>query len=157
MRNFSLALRYNGWLLFGWICLLPSLLGLCVSFRELVSSFDNYSTAIFAASTFETWFALSAFSAIPILVTKNGSGTLRVYRTALRRLEYNGWARSHHVQPLPFPWDIESLSSTYCARAGVRAAACRLHCEQEMPRGYMRWWQIIDTRQRYTRLSRRNS
>jgi hypothetical protein len=155
MKNFSIALQYNRWLLVGWICFLPGLLGLGGSCWEFVSSLDNYSAASIAASAIEKWFWLSAFSAITIILTANGFETLRVYRIALRRLEYNVWARSHHAQPLPFPWDIESLSRTYCARAGVRAAACRLHCEGEMPRGYMRWWRIIDTRQLCTRLSRR--
>jgi hypothetical protein len=80
MKNVALALRYNGWLLFGWIRFLPGLLGLGGSFWELVSSFDNYSTANLAVCALEKWFLLSAFSAIPIIVTRNGSGTLRVYR-----------------------------------------------------------------------------
>ncbi|WP_233890106.1 hypothetical protein [Paraburkholderia flagellata] len=130
---------------------MPSLLGFGTSLWRFAGALDNYSTAVLASQGLEHWFALAAFSSIPIIATKNGTGTVSVYRTALRRIDYNIWALSHDAQPLAFPWEIESLSSTYCARAGVRAAARKRNFENELPRGYTKWWCIIDTRKRYTR------
>ncbi|MCA8228301.1 hypothetical protein [Burkholderia vietnamiensis] len=148
MKNFSIALRYNGWLRLGWISLPLSCIALGLAVWYLAVNIDDYRAALRASYLVEASVGFVAVSAMLIVLTKNGRGTLRTFRKSVRLIEENKMRIAAGMRPLRFPWQVNQWATTYCQRAGVVAAARELNFAGELPPHYQRWWCIIDTRSR---------
>lgn len=148
MKDFSIALRYNGWLRLGCISFPLSCIALGLAVWYLAVSIDDYRTDLRASYLVEASVGYVAFSLMLIVLTKNGRGTLRTFRKSVRLIEVNKTRIAAGMHPLRFPWQVKQWATTYCQRAGVVAAARELNFGSELPRLYQRWWVIIDTRSR---------
>lgn len=148
MKNFSVAYRYNRWFCVGWTAFPIGFILFALSLWYLFASRDDYKAGNFASYLVVVLFALTAFSVVPILATRNGKGTLRTFRKAVWLIEENTRRRAAGQEPLKSPWELDQWLSTYCQRAGVKAAACELNVASELPHGFLKWWCIIETRSR---------
>jgi hypothetical protein len=147
MKEFSIAFRYNGWLRFGWISFLAGCFVLGFSIWYFMVNIDDieHPCAIYLV---EISFGVVAFSLAVIRLTRNGHGTLRTFRKSVRLIEHNKRRIAADMQPLRFPWEVGQWATTYCQRAGVKAAAFELNFSMELPPRYQKWWCIFDTRSR---------
>ncbi len=148
MMNLSIALRYNGWLRIGWISFPLSCVALGLAVWYFSVSIDDYRAALLASYLVEVSVGCVVFSVMPIVLTKNGRGTLETFRKSMRRIENNKIRIAAGIHPLRSPWQVEQWAATYCQRAGVVAAARELNVADELPPHYQRWWVILDTRSR---------
>ena len=148
MQEFSIAFRYNGWLRLGWISFLASWIALGFSVWYFMVKIDDYTEALCATYLVESSIGLVAFSSAIIVLTRNGRGTLRTFRKSVKLIEHNKQRIAAGMPPLRFPWEVGQWATTYCQRAGVKAAACELNFARELPPRYQKWWCIFDTRSR---------
>lgn len=157
MKDFSIAFRYNGWFRFGWIFFPQSCVVLAFSGWYFIANIYNYAASLHASYLVESAVLLCCFTFAPIFLTKNGKGTLTFYRKTLdltlKRVERNKSLIAAGLPPLKLPWESKLYATTYCARAGVKAAACEMNFA--LSPDYLKWWCIVDTNSRLCTNQRR--
>ncbi|MEX4004193.1 hypothetical protein AB4Y38_35520 [Paraburkholderia sp. EG285A] len=157
VQDFSIAFRYNGWFRIGWIFFPQSCVVLAYSAWYWIASMHDLAATVRANYLMEGAVLLFCLTYAPIFLTERGKGTAKYYHETVKRvlegIEHNESRIAAGLPPLRLCWEGERYATTYCARAGVKAAACELNFE--LPPGYLKWWCIVDTNSRFCNKRRR--
>ncbi|MFT0174696.1 hypothetical protein [Paraburkholderia mimosarum] len=126
LREYLAIVRYNRWLVSGWI-VLPA--GVSLTLGSLVCDAPLVCVACS--------FSLAAiFGFVPTAVTWKGKqGTLQSHDEELELILENQRRERAGELPLPPAWEREKHDA-YCERSGVKAAYCRHGLAHLVPKGY---------------------